>query len=304
MSTSGLDNKDSLKIGFPKIVEKQELFRQRYLAILEEMKSELEGKDLEQIPVDNLKRLVNLIIDLDHNNINMFQLTEKSLEFEDITYSHIVRTTLVSHNMGRWLGFTEEELDELSLAAFLSDLGKNRVGRDILYKETPLEFKEQLEVRKHVMYSYDMIKNHSEISDAVKEAVRKHHERMDGSGYPEGLKGDDIPMYARIIAFADAYNGMISDRPYKKHITPIRAAATLLEIYAGKLDAKVLITFLDKSIHCFLGTRVVLTGGRPAEIVFIQKDNILRPVVRLEDTEEVINLAEKKNETIEIEDIL
>jgi HD-GYP domain-containing protein (c-di-GMP phosphodiesterase class II) len=113
------------------------------------------------------------------------------------------------------LGINGKELEDLQQGALLHDIGKIGIPDRILLKNGPLDDEEWKVMRMHAQIGYDIIKSSPDLKDAA-EIVGKHHERWDGTGYPVGLKGEEIPMGARIFAIADSYDAMRSDRPYRK----------------------------------------------------------------------------------------
>jgi putative nucleotidyltransferase with HDIG domain len=130
------------------------------------------------------------------------------------TQGHQVQVALLAHRIARELGLTEEELDGISMAGLLHDIGKLRVPAEILTKPgtlSPIEFSL---IREHPERGYEIL-NHIDFPWPVAATVRQHHERLDGSGYPAGLRGDDILLPARILGVADVVAAMASHRPYR-----------------------------------------------------------------------------------------
>jgi len=126
-------------------------------------------------------------------------------------------------------------LPVLALSARLHDIGKTRISGDILKRPGPLTDKEWAEVRRHPLVGADMLSSVLCL-DAVVEGVRHHHERYDGKGYPHGLAGRDIPLVARIIAVADSYDAMTSDRPYRRALRSLEAAGEVLRNAGDQFD--------------------------------------------------------------------
>lgn len=233
--------------------------------------------------------------------INVFQLMEKIKDIDDYIYIHCYNVTLISYSIGMWIGLKDDELRDLTLGSMLCDLGKIKISPQLLNKKEMLNDREFDELKKHVVYSHELILKNKYISKKVKDAVFFHHERIDGSGYPKGLRGDDIPLFAKIIAIADVYNALTSNRPYRDKKTPFEAVKILEKEYIDKLDTKILYVFLNKVAGSFVGNKVRLSDGRIAEISFIPKQNIYRPIVKIESTKEVLDLADKKNKNINID---
>lgn len=133
------------------------------------------------------------------------------------TGGHVNRVELYSLQVAEALGLPEKDKEDLGLAAVLHDIGKIGVDDAILRKGDVLSGEEELVMRKHPEIGARILSHVGEMS-SVMPGVRHHHERFDGSGYPAGLKGEDIPLHARIIAIADAFDALTTDRPYRKAI--------------------------------------------------------------------------------------
>jgi len=125
----------------------------------------------------------------------------------------------LSMKIGRKLKLPDEQLVKLTLAAFFHDVGKIFIPRDILYKPDVLTIQERVLIENHPNSGTLLLKENMHISDTtILKAVLHHHEKFNGSGYPDKLAGNDIPLFARIISLADAYDAMTSERPYKPRI--------------------------------------------------------------------------------------
>jgi len=144
---------------------------------------------------------------------------------------HIIRVTEYALAIANELGFTEEEKVVLEVAALLHDFGKIGIDEDILLKPNKLTPQEKEEIDMHVMRGYYMLAGFSELGEAIS-GIKSHHEHFNGTGYPEGLVRGEIPLFARIIAVADAYDAMTSKRPYRDALTK-EAAIKELKANAG-----------------------------------------------------------------------
>jgi HD-GYP domain-containing protein (c-di-GMP phosphodiesterase class II) len=140
----------------------------------------------------------------------------RTLEKRDMeTHGHTQRVTEITVAMAKKLGFTDDQLVQIRRGAALHDLGKIGIPDRILLKPAPLDEEEWEIMRKHPTYAYEMI---SSIFFLLPASIIPlyHHERWDGSGYPQGLKGEEIPLEARIFAIVDVWDALSSDRPYRK----------------------------------------------------------------------------------------
>lgn len=156
---------------------------------------------------------------------------------------HSRRVADLSRDLGEALGLLDYQLDELELAGLYHDIGKISLPDTLLQKPGALSEKEFETVRKHTEYGYQILRAADEYSDLAKHALY-HHERIDGTGYPEGLNGTDIPLFARIIAVADAFEAMTSDRPYRSAMREAEAFREL-EAHSGtQFDPEIVKTFM------------------------------------------------------------
>ena len=213
----------------------------------------------------------------------------KSLD--DYTYSHSLNVSLMAIVIGTWMGFDEKQIDEIAIAGLLHDIGKTKVSQELLSKPgklTPVEFEE---IKKHAILGFMMIEKAMDISSDVKYAILMHHEKIDGTGYPTGATGSQIPLYARIIAVADIYDAMTSNRTYRDKLCPFEVIKDFEMQTYGKLDTEVLSVFLKNIANSYLGDFVELKNGEIAEVVFINPNSVWQPIVRSGD--DFIDLSSK-----------
>ena len=168
-------------------------------------------------------------------------LFEKSYETEE----HVERMAAMAVALGKEMGLRGEELDELELAALLHDIGKIRVDLSILKKPGKLDEKEWEEIRKHPETGYRIAHSVTELQ-SISEIILCHHERWDGTGYPQGLKEDKIPLQARIISVVDAYDAMTYDRGYKRVLSKQEAIEEILRCAGSQFDPQVASAFIER----------------------------------------------------------
>ena len=159
------------------------------------------------------------------------------------TEGHTQRVTEMTVRLARQLGCTEEEIVHIRRGALLHDMGKMGIPDEILQKPGPLTDEEWKVMRRHPLYAYQMLSPISYLNQALI-IPYYHHERWDGSGYPHGLKGEDIPLFARFFAIVDVWDALSSDRPYRKRMPP-REIVDYLRKEAGRLfDPQIVEKFL------------------------------------------------------------
>jgi len=174
-----------------------------------------------------------------------FEKLMQSLQARDpYTAEHSERVADLSGKIARKLGLPENEVERIVAAARIHDIGKVGIPDSILLKPGPLTPQEWEIMKKHPVIGAEIIKG-MEIYDNCVDIVKYEHERWDGSGYPEGLKGEEIPLGARIVAAADVYDALTSDRPYRKALPKEEAIAELKRMRGVKLDPRVVDALLE-----------------------------------------------------------
>ena len=161
-------------------------------------------------------------------------------------YTHAVNVCTYAAGLGGLLGFKGDALVNLAYAGFLLDVGKTKVPRAILDKLTPLTKEEWTIVQHHPEWGAQLLRDAVRNRPGVLEIVLQHHERLDGSGYPRGLKGAEIYPPARIVAVADAYDALTAGRPYQSPLAPYEALMTIREEteQADHFDREVFVAFV------------------------------------------------------------
>ena len=168
----------------------------------------------------------------------------RTVDAKDImTSQHSQRVSEYSVLIAKKYGFSEEEVDNLRNAALLHDIGKIGIPDAILNKPDKLTDEEYEKMKMHATLGADILKDFTLVEHAA-EGARYHHERYDGTGYPEGLKGEDIPLYGRIIALADAFDAMTANRVYRKRLSFEEVMKELENGRGTQFDPELLDLFL------------------------------------------------------------
>ena len=168
----------------------------------------------------------------------------KSIQERDIvTYEHSHRVAVYAQRLARHLGWSRRDAHDLALAALVHDLGKTWIANDILNKSAALSAEERRKMQRHPVIGARILIG-CDVSSFYIETVLYHHEAWNGQGYPVGLKGEDIPVSARILAIADVYDVLTSQRPYKAPLTVVEARERLREGSGINFDPRILQAFL------------------------------------------------------------
>ncbi len=192
----------------------------------------------------------------------------RSMDAKDVyTGGHIDRVAAVAVALARQLGFKGEELEAIEIGALLHDIGKIGVPEQILRKDGTLDSSEWEVIKTHPLIS-DYILSELDLHPFVRQCARSSHERIDGAGYPDGLSGEAIPVPARIVFVADAFDALTSSRPYRPARTPLAALAEI-RANAGSQFCPDVVAALDhvwKSDPSLLATKSEEACGAPPEV--------------------------------------
>jgi len=196
-------------------------------------------------------------------------------------YSHSLASSVWATALGREIGLEREALRVVALGAMLLDIGKTRIPEEILGKPGKLDAGELALMRRHVEVSLEIVQNAGEVDPRVLEMVANHHERHDGSGYPRGLKGDEIPVYGRIAGIVDTYDAMITSRPYASTQSSYGALRQLRSLAGSQFQADLVDQF-TQAIGMFpTGTLVLLNTGEVAVVTAQSRVRRLRPEIMI-----------------------
>lgn len=225
----------------------------------------------------------------------------KSLD--NYLYEHAVNVAVLSLLMGVDLRLKEDELGKLVLAALLMDIGSHFVAQEILNTPGPLSPEQMAEIQKHPATSHEYLTKKTQLPAAVRHLILQHHERMDGSGYPNGTLGPEIHPLARILAIADTYDALTSDRPHRPGYSPNEALEMIMGSAGRQFDFEIVNLFAKRVVAYPVGTYVRLSNGDQGQVIDMNIDIPLRPVVKIlkhgpGNTEQEINLAKNLNITV------
>lgn len=213
---------------------------------------------------------------------------------ENYLYDHSIKSTIIALSIGKKLGYDKDQLRLLGKAALLHDVGMFSIDNEIINKKDKLNDKEMDIIRKHTLDGENLLKNEEEI---VQLAAKFHHERIDGEGYPNRVKGEELPEIVRIISIADIYTALISSREYRDAKDPQEVIAYLMQMSSKQVDTNIVKKLLENMSLFSIGAQVKLSNGKIAKVVKAT-DNPFRPIVDTED--ERIDLNNKKNSLIYI----
>ena len=194
---------------------------------------------------------------------------------------HSMNVAILLANFGRYLGLDRSVLKELTLGGLLHDVGKIMTPDEVLNKPGKLTDEEFGVMRQHVVHSYDILSNTAGITPTMLEVAANHHERLDGTGYPQRLKGEQLSLYTRMSGIVDVYDAVTADRVYKQGMQPTQAFRILLKGIDQHFDAELVTKFIKCMGVYPVGTLVQLSNQRLAVVMQRNEQQPLKPVVKV-----------------------
>lgn len=230
------------------------------------------------IDTDKLYLVVNTIIDEIFSNEDITVNLANLKSVDEYVFQHSVNVCIMSIICGIYLGFNKVRLVELGIGALLHDIGKHLISQEILNKPGPLTPDEFSIVKKHTILGYEALKRIPNITETSACVALYHHERFDGAGYPTGKQAQNIHVYAKIVAVADVFDAITSDRVYGSRENPYKAMEYILKSSESHFDKEIVRVFLKAVGYYPLGLNVILSTGEYGMIT--KKDRDL-PTVRI-----------------------
>jgi putative nucleotidyltransferase with HDIG domain len=269
------------------------------------------AKTGEKINIKESEIIIARLIKQAANHNLMMQMSNLRNK-RDRDAGHSLNTAILAIAFGKHLGHAEERLRLLGLGAILHDIGKLRIPKEILNKPGKLTEEEFAIVKRHPNDGYEMLMGSDNIPQEVLTMVRHHHERIDGSGYPSGLQGNDVPLSVGIISLAEAYETLTTDNPYQPAFTPVEAMQRL-RMTGTDIFGKDLIQDFMRFMGLYpIGSAVKLNTGDIGVVFSADPKTRMRPVIMLvRDSQSIeirphrlINLAVLPESKLAISDIV
>ncbi len=215
------------------------------------------------------------------NLVDIFNLINAPRPVEEYFQRHCVNVGLINGLMGKWLKYNKEDTNELILAGLMHDIGKTKVPQEILNAPRKLTAEEFELIKLHPVHSFDLLVESGIFSDRVLYAARHHHEKIDKSGYPDGLADSDISDFAKITSISDVYDAMVSSRSYKDSCNPLIVLTQFANNEFKGFDKKFLSAFIRKMPAQLVGKTVLMSDGEIGTIEYIMPNDVLNPIVKI-----------------------
>ena len=275
-------------------------FSQRYDKTVNAFKDSVNGVISENREIDGEELLgeIEEIIDQAGSNSRIFNMIHCIRDYDEMTYVHSVNVSLICNCFAKWLEMNDEDKRMLTLGGLLHDIGKISIPREILLKPDTLTPEEYEVIKTHTTKGYEILRD-KKIDDKIKMIALQHHERADRSGYPYGKSGDEMEPFAMIVAIADVYDAMTSDRVYRPRICPFDVVQAL-EDGNTKYSAGYLVPLLEQITEVYINHTVRLSNDAVGKIVMINRGELSKPVIQVKN--EFLDLTKLRK--LKIEEIL
>ena len=271
-----------------KIVESHEFrdFQMDYSRALSYLKDVFTGVKSKTYTIeeDELVKSISPLFISRNTITELFDMLNQMHSLDDSVYAHCINVALISRMIGRWLHFEQHDLDTLTCCGLLHDIGKVMIPDEILNKPGKLTDDEFALIKSHPKFGYEMLRNQN-IDSRIKRSALMHHERYDGSGYPNGLTDELLSDYAMIVAIADVYDAMTAARAYRVPLSPFQVISNFEDDGFQKYHTKYIYVFLHRIASTYQNNRVLLSDGRACKIVMLNQNSLSRPIVQFDDGE-------------------
>lgn len=263
----------------------------KYLGSIKDSFSSICNADGEvQIDTESLLTGTSELLEKASTTLGLLDLLHNMRQIDDSIYAHCMNVALISRTIGEWLHFSKEDLELVTLCGMLHDIGKTALPEELLNKPGKYTDEEYARVQQHTLLGYKILKD-LPLDIHIKRTALMHHERGDGSGYPQGLKDEEIDSFAQIVAIADVYDAMTAARSYRAPLCPFQVIEAFEKEGLQKYHPQYILTFLKRIASSYQHNRVLLSNGKSGTIVMINPKHLTQPMVQLDDGS-IIDLTE------------
>ena len=233
-----------------------------------------------EIDGSKVKQAVNGCVDSILRNPDASVWLTRIQAKHEATAQHSMNVAALSIVLAKSLGMSNRDMEDIGVCGMLHDVGKTGVSNEVLEKQGPLSAAEMEEVQRHTRYGRDILLSTNSVVSGAADVAHSHHERVDGLGYPRKLKNDEIPIFAKIVAIAEAYDTMTMMQPYRAAISPSHALQELYAQRGKQFDDELVIKFID-AIGIFPPGSIIEMTNSEVGIVLANTSDKLRPRVIL-----------------------
>ena len=273
----------------------QSPFFEHYQSVVSEYeKLFLQWQSGSPLDINKVRQIILPLLERVDQHQGLIFLLGKYTTKDKYLYQHSVAASLLSTILAKRLGFERESI-QIGIAAFIADSGMSKINQRILNLSRKLTHAELKEIKKHTTYSYRLIEKNAALTRSAKLTVLQHHERVDGKGYPLGLPKERINPYAMIIAIADAFHAMTSNRLYQERVSFFEAIIEMKKLASKQFDERYLKVFTTCLEDALLDRKVYLSNEQSGTIVALRFTNIPEVIIQVDNTYEIISLLDQKD---------
>jgi len=273
------DRKDTDKVSVEEeIVIAKEIKKEAKQTVQKVMEDVRLGK---QIKLEQVESAVEKMVDSILRNKDALASLCRIKTADEYTFSHSVSVCALMISFAKHLGLDSHTVKEVGVGGLLHDIGKTNIPMKILNKKSELTEDESIIMKEHAVQGIVILYDYSDIYDSSVSVVAEHHERFDGTGYPNGLKGEEISKFGQMAGIVDIYDAITSDRCYRKGVQPTEALRKLFEWSKYHFDSNLVQQFIQCVGIYPVGTLVLLESGMLSIVLNHGDKNMLQPTVRI-----------------------
>lgn len=228
--------------------------------------------------------------------IHLFDILHNLRDYDDSTFNHCMNVALICNVFADWMHMSPMEKEIATVCGLMHDIGKLKIPEEIIKKPAKLTNEEFDVIKTHPLEGYNILFQ-ARYDRNVQNAALMHHERYDGSGYPLGLKGNQIDKYAKMVAIADVYDAMTAARVYRGALCPFKVIEMFEQDGLSMFDPEYILVFMENIVQTYIKNWVRLSDGRVGEIVMLNQNKLSRPIVMCDGA--FVNLLDHPNLSIE-----
>ncbi|WP_144513491.1 HD-GYP domain-containing protein [Bacillus sp. FJAT-22090] len=255
-----------------------------------------------KVDIAKLRNIIMPLVESAMTDKKVFSHLNDYSSLDKYVAHHSIAVGIISGAIAKKMGYSSGMINQIATAGLLADVGMSKVDVKVREKKSYLTESDFSEIKKHTIYSLQMVKESPLLKPEMKMAIFQHHERLDGSGYPKGEKMDNITTFSQIIAVADVYHAMTSERVYRAKSSSFKVLEMIKEEEFGKYSLEVVNALISLVGSLPISTSVRLSDDRIGEVVFLHRDSPMRPMIRLTETGQIIDLAARR--TVHIESVI
>ena len=232
--------------------------------------------------VDNVDDVLDVFLVRPEIFMALINEWKTSYDFSNYFYFHCVNSAIFAANLGLAMGLPKADINTLCGGVFIHDIGMLKITPELVNAPRKLTDEEYAEIKRHPAYGLTLLSRIKDAPESAGEIIYQHHENVDGSGYPEGKKDEEISLFAKIVSLIEVYEALTHYRPYRQNkIIPFDAIKMIILQSESKFDRRVLKVFLDYITFYPIGSGVVLNNDETGRVVGINKNAPLRPIVEI-----------------------